>query len=109
MTAEPVEIVTVRDNPQEQQFEVWLGDELAGFTRYEPRPDGVYAFVHTEVQPRFEGRGLAGRLVGDALAEAGRRGWRVLPYCPYVRRFVAAHREHLALVPADRRAELGLA
>lgn len=108
MTAQPVEDVTVRDNPAVQRFEVWVGDERVGLSWYEPRGGDVYAFVHTEVEPRFEGRGLAARLVGEALTTAAERGWSVLPHCPYVRRYVGTHREHAALVPPDRRPEFGL-
>jgi hypothetical protein len=28
----------------------------------------------------------------------------VLPYCPFVKRFIDRHREYLALVPVERRA-----
>ena len=61
--------IDVRDRPAAHRFEVWVGDERAGFTHYVDRGDGVVAFDHTEIQPRFEHRGLAGRLIGEALAD----------------------------------------
>jgi GNAT superfamily N-acetyltransferase len=69
----------------------------------------LYAFDHTEVEPRYEGHGLAGRLVTEALDTARERGWALLPYCPYVREFLGKHPEYADLVPGDRKAEFGLA
>ena len=33
---------------------------------------------------------------------------QVLPYCPFVRSWIAGHREYADLVPADRRSQFGL-
>jgi hypothetical protein len=38
----------VRNNPAEYRYEVWVDDELAGYTQYVLRP-GRIAFLHTEV------------------------------------------------------------
>lgn len=57
---------TVRDNPAEHCFEIWLGDRRAGRAVYEPE-GAVYAYVHTEVDPSYSGRGLATQLVQTAL------------------------------------------
>jgi len=102
-TPEPV----VADAPERHRFEIHVGGDLAGFTVYRLQRDR-YAFTHTEVDPRFSGRGLASILVHDALDEMRRRGIAVLPYCPYVRRYIARHPEYLDLVPADARAEFDL-
>ena len=100
--------VSVRDNPAAHRFEVWVGDERAGFTHYVDRGHGVVAFVHTEIEPRFEHHGLAGRLIGEALDAARERGWQVLPECPFVRAHLQKHPELVDLVPADERAVFGL-
>lgn len=70
----------VVDNPEEQRFEVLLGDEVAGFVQYRARP-GLIALIHTEVDDRFEGQGLASKLIAFALddARAGPGGAAVLP------------------------------
>ena len=57
--------IDVRDHPAAHRFDVWVGDQRAGFTHYVDRGNGVVAFVHTEMKPEFEHRGLAGRLIGD--------------------------------------------
>ncbi|MBE9375246.1 N-acetyltransferase [Saccharopolyspora sp. HNM0983] len=94
----PTEVV---DAPEQHRFEVRTGDEVAGFTEYRLQR-GAIAFIHTEIDPRFEGRGLGSTLVRGALDEARRRGLAVLPYCPFVRSFIDGHREYLDLVPEDK-------
>jgi hypothetical protein len=32
-----------------------------------------------------------------------------MPYCPFVRKFIAKHDEYVALVPAEHREKFGLA
>lgn len=57
----------------------------------------------------FAGRGLARKLVADALADVRRRGLAVLPFCPYVRRVIASDpSKYLDLVRPGDRARFGL-
>lgn len=99
--------VSVRDEPGKKRFEIWVGDELAGFTVYRPRGE-VYTFPHTEVDPAFGGRGLASILIKFALDDMKSRGIAVLPDCPFVRRYISRHSDYLDLVPADARARYDL-
>jgi len=92
--------VRVSDNPQELRYELFVDGELAGLIRYRCRPDAL-ALVHTEVQPKFEGRGLAARLVSDALADIRGRGLHVVPICPYVREYLERHPEDRDLIVTD--------
>jgi predicted GNAT family acetyltransferase len=92
----------VREDVAEQRFEIWYGGELAGITVYEPDGD-VLAFVHTEVEARFGGHGLATTLIGQALDTVRARGQAVLPYCPFVKAFIQKHPEYLDLVPEAQR------
>ena len=52
----------VRDNPNTNRYEIHEDEELAGFSEYKLSP-GRIAFTHTEVDPAFNGRGLARVLV----------------------------------------------
>lgn len=74
--------------PQALRYEIHLGQELAGFTEYRDDENGRRIFFHTEIGERFGGRGLAGRLVGEALTDTRAAGLRVVPVCPFVKKFV---------------------
>jgi predicted GNAT family acetyltransferase len=88
MTEEPQ--VTVTDNPEKSRFEVSVDGTLAGFAAYEKDP-GAVIFVHTEVFPEYEGRGLAGQLAKSALSMVRESGNRIVPVCPFIRRYVRKH------------------
>jgi predicted GNAT family acetyltransferase len=100
---------TVRDDRAESRYEIYDGEQLAGFADY--RLDGgQIAFTHTEVGPEFGGRGLARQLVGEALDDARGRDLAVLPFCPYVRKVIAQNAAaYLDLVPETERERFGLA
>jgi predicted GNAT family acetyltransferase len=94
-----VDIATaVTNNEALERYEITVGGELAGQAQYRRRPE-LIAFIHTEVDPRFEGRGLAGALVGAALDDARAEGRAVLPFCPFVNGYIERHREYVDLVP----------
>jgi predicted GNAT family acetyltransferase len=89
------------------RYEIHVDGEPAGFTAYEPHPQ-MLAFVHTEIDERFEGRGLGSQLIAVALDDVRRRQLAVLPFCPFVRSFIASHPDYLDLVPENRRKAFGL-
>jgi predicted GNAT family acetyltransferase len=98
----------VLDVPEQSRFEIRIAGDLAGFAEYRRRPS-LIAFTHTLIDPRFEGRGLAHQLVATALSDARSAGLAVLPFCPFVRSFIAGHSdEYLDLVPADMRGAFDL-
>ena len=98
---------SVVDVPERSRFEVRVDGETAGFTTYHRRP-GLIAFMHTEIDPRFEGRGLGSQLVQTALSQARSEGATVLPFCPFVRSYIAEHSEYLDLVPSEVRPRVQL-
>ena len=97
----------VADNPDESRYEIRVDGELAGILVYHARP-GLIALVHTEIAEPFEGRGLAKELVEQALADLRERGLAVLPFCPYVNRYLREHPEQVDLVPAEYRSHFDL-
>lgn len=99
--------VEVRDNPAEHRYEVRLDGALAGFTQYRSRP-GLIAFVHTEIDERLEGRGLASQLIRAALDDARAKGLAVLPFCPFVNSYIQHHRDYVDLVPETNRTQFDL-
>jgi predicted GNAT family acetyltransferase len=99
--------IAVADAPERFRYEIAVNGETAGFAQYQAGR-GVVALVHTEVDDRFEGRGLAKRLIAFALDDVRAKGLKVLPFCPFVRDFIERDPSYVDLVPADRRAEFGL-
>jgi predicted GNAT family acetyltransferase len=103
----PAADVRIADVPDRSRFEIRVDGEIAGFTEYRRAPE-LIAFVHTLIDPRFEGQGLASDLVRTALSSARSDGLVVFPFCPFVRTYVARHTEYLDLVPEDMRAKFDL-
>lgn len=95
------------DNPDQHRYEIQVDGELAGFVQYRRRP-GLIAFIHTEIDQRFEGQGLASKLIAAALDSAREEGIWVLPFCPFVNGFIERHPEYASLVPEEFRAEFNL-
>ena len=97
MAAEPSTPITVVDNPAASRYEAWAGTRRAGLLVYRPRPGGV-VLVHTEVDPAFEGHGVAGHLAAFALDAARAAGSSVVPRCAYVAHYIERHPEYADLV-----------
>jgi uncharacterized protein len=95
------------DDPDNHRYEIRVSDELAGFVQYRRRP-GLIAFIHTEIDTRFEGQGLGSQLIAGVLDEARSAGVAVLPFCPFVNGYISRHPSYVDLVPEEFRAEFGL-
>jgi predicted GNAT family acetyltransferase len=99
--------IEVADRPAQGRYEIRVDGELAGVAQYRARP-GRIEFLHTEVEDRFEGQGLGGRLISFALDDARSRGLEVLPFCPFVRAYIQGHPEYVDLVPEKLRSRFEL-
>jgi predicted GNAT family acetyltransferase len=99
---------TLVDDPAHHRFDLRQGDTTVAFITYRDRPGGVVELVHTEVVPAGRGHGYGGRLAGSVLALLRDRGVSVLPSCPFLRDYLAAHPDQVDLVPADQRERFGL-
>lgn len=99
-------VAVVKDSSG-SRFEVLVDGEAAGFVAYR-RNGSTISFTHTEIDERFEGRGLGSVLVRGALDAARAEGAAVLPFCPFVRRYISRHHEYLDLVPIDQRSRFEL-
>jgi uncharacterized protein len=96
-TTEQADDLRIADNPAASRFEAHLGEIVAGFSEYRLRP-GRVIFTHTIVEPEFEGRGIASRLVAHELDEVRSRGLQVTPLCPFVRAYIRRHPQYQDLV-----------
>jgi predicted GNAT family acetyltransferase len=100
-----VEITDVQDR---RRYELRVDGELAALVTYGKR-GSMLALTHTETEPGFEGQGYAKQIVTHILSEAREHGLAVLPFCPFVRQYIADHGEHLELVPERYRENFELA
>ena len=91
----------VRHEPDERRYELFVEGEHAGELVYRDRGGGVLAFLHTEVDPVKQRRGLGSQLVAAALDDVRARGLHVAPVCPFVDAYVRRHPEYADLVVAD--------
>ena len=93
----------VRDNAEKHRFEIDLGDGSFAIAEYRLRA-GKIMFVHTEVPPAHEGKGIGTLLVRTALASARERGLKVIPICPFFTTYIKKHVEEQDLLdPAYRK------
>jgi uncharacterized protein len=98
----------VRENAEHHRFEIWLADEPAGKAVYRGGGE-LYEFLHTEIDPAFGGQGLGSILIRRTLDTVRARGAQVLPFCPFVKAYIAKHPAYVDLVPESSRARFGLA
>jgi predicted GNAT family acetyltransferase len=97
----------VVDDPEEERFELIVDGRPAGLAEYR-LVDSVIAFTHTEIDPAFEGQGLGSILARAALDAAREEKLAVLPYCPFIKGWIAKHSDYVNLVPEHKRAQFGL-
>ncbi|MGH2392921.1 MAG: GNAT family N-acetyltransferase [Candidatus Limnocylindria bacterium] len=102
----------VQDNSAEHQYEIVSEDTeragvVGGFIAYS-RSDGVITVQHTQVEQAYRDEGLGSVLARGALDDARERRLWVIPECPFVRRYIARHREYVDLVPPEVQGEYGL-
>ena len=83
---------TVVNNEAKHQFEIPT-DEGRVLLRYVKRGD-VLDLVHTEVDEQFAGRGYASALARTALDYARANNLKVIPTCPFVRKYLERHPEY---------------
>lgn len=96
----PTVAVQVQDAPARERFEACLLDgTVIGLVEYRRDGDSI-ALTHTEVDPAYEGRGVAAALARAALDAARAAGLGVLPYCPFIAAYLRRHPGDLDLVPA---------
>ncbi|GAA1975707.1 GNAT family N-acetyltransferase [Nocardioides panacihumi] len=90
--------VEVRDNPAENRYEAWLDGELAGIAVY-GRSEHAIVFLHTEVDDKFEGKGVGSALARGALDDVRAEGQRdVVPLCPFIKAWIDKHPDYQDLL-----------
>jgi uncharacterized protein len=90
----------VVDNPSELRYEIYVGDELAGYIRYRLEP-GTVVLVHTDVEPKWENSWVGRALVREVLEDIRARDLFVAPLCPFILDYIGRNDEFRPLVVAD--------
>ena len=75
-----------------------VGERELPRVEYVVAPHDVVYLTHTWVPVELEGRGVAAALVGAVFGELERRGWRIVPVCPYIVAYLQRHSEWERLV-----------
>ena len=89
--------VRIVDNPTNHRYEARLGDRIVGVSQYRLADDRI-VFVHTEVDPSVEGRGIGSELARGALDDVRRRGLKLGVECPFIGAWLRRHREYADLL-----------
>jgi predicted GNAT family acetyltransferase len=89
--------ITVRDNPTESRFEIYVDGDRAGFAVYRDE-SGRRVFTHTVVDDDYEGQGIGSRLAAGALDDTRSRGLTVVPRCPFIKAYIDRHPDYADLL-----------
>lgn len=80
------------------RYEARIDGAVAGFAQY-ILTDDLVVFTHTEVDRRFEGKGVGSALARFALDDVRAEGRRkVLPVCPFIKGWIGHHRDYASLL-----------
>ena len=100
--------IVVSRNHALSRFDIHIDGELAGFTDYKLH-DQTIVFPHTEIDPKFGGKGLGTTLIEYALNEVAKENLSVEPLCPFVSKYIGKNPEkYLHLVKQENRKRFGL-
>jgi predicted GNAT family acetyltransferase len=88
----------VNHEPSHRRFTVNLEGATAMLT-YNQQGDTIY-FIHTEVPPALEGKGVGGELAKAGLDYARANNLKVVARCPFVASYIKRHPEYGDLVQA---------
>lgn len=77
---------------EDGKYTIAVDGQTVGLAAVADRGD-QRVFYHTEVDDKFEGRGLASILVGEALEATRADGKRAVAVCPMVGAFIKKHSE----------------
>ncbi|MGJ8642382.1 MAG: GNAT family N-acetyltransferase [Luteolibacter sp.] len=83
--------------PNRQRFELKSGPGDPAFISYRQSEDTVI-IESTYVPPALRGKGIAASMTEDALLEARRLGWKIVPDCSYMETYIQRNPEYEGLL-----------
>lgn len=90
-------MLDIRHEPTAHRFAADVAGATAYIT-YRQSGGRVLDFDHTFTPPSARGGGIASQLTAHALRYARDGGYKVVPSCPYVARYIERHPEYRALL-----------
>ena len=111
--------IDIHHNPDRERFELQDAGRVIGKAAYKDYDGGADAgtgseaaarqriFYHTVVNEEYGGQGLAGKLATEALDQTVAAGLRIVPVCPFIKKFLVKHTEYEAHVTRPTPAHLG--
>lgn len=94
--AEGTENGVVTDNPDQNRYEIKLGDAVAILV-YRKHGETIN-LIHTEVPESLGGHGLANKLAQFALKDAHAQNLMVVASCPFVTAYIRRHPDYISLL-----------
>lgn len=87
--------VVIRHNPEWDRFEVLVGGHVIGKAAYKDYDGGPHRiFYHTVINEEYGGQGLAGKLAEEALDQTVAAGLKIVPVCPYIKKFLTKNPQY---------------
>ncbi|WP_066286762.1 GNAT family N-acetyltransferase [Arthrobacter sp. B6] len=89
--------VTIRHNSGRERFEVLVGGTVIGKAAYKNYDGGSSPqriFYHTVINEEYGGQGLAGKLAAVALDETVESGFRIVPICPFIKKYITKNPQY---------------
>ena len=83
--------------PGKQRFEMKAGPGEPAILSYHPKGEN-FVIDRTFVPAHLRGQGIAAAITRDALLEARRLGWKIIPDCSYVETFILRNPEFADLL-----------
>lgn len=85
--------ISLRNNKDQQRYELLEGDSVMCIADYRVDGDAV-AFFHTEVSAGQEGKGWASKLAKFALDDVVAGDKKIVPQCSFIAAYVKRHPEY---------------
>ncbi len=81
----------LKDNQQENQYELHIGESIAKIEYI--KAQGKIFLTHTEVPKQMEGQGIGSSIVKKALEDIQRQDLVLVPLCPFIASYLKRHPE----------------
>lgn len=90
----------VVDNKEENRFETEIEGQMA-VIEYSVQP-GILSLNHTEIPEALSGQGVASEMIEKVLLEIELRGLKVIPVCPFIRKYIDKHPEWKSILANEK-------